>query len=176
MSKPFTLLFKSFSLLFVFLLVIFPLFVPKTRAADTATVTATVTAQNISVTVSDGTVTYGTLALSTNADTTSSGLNDSQTAQNNGNITEDLNIKGQNSGSWTLAGSVSADQYTHKWCVSNCDAAPTWNVLTTNYQTLASDVSASGTQVFDLQIGTPSSSSSYNSQSVDITVQAVSAS
>lgn len=176
MSKSITILFKSFILLFAFLLIILPLFVSKTKAADTATVTATVTAQNISVTVSDGTVTYGTLALSATADTTSSGINDSQTAQNNGNILEDLNIKGQNSGSWTLAGTVGADTYFHKWCVSDCDGTPTWNALTTNYQTLASDIASSGTQVFDLQIGTPSSSSSYTSQSVDVTVQAVSAS
>jgi hypothetical protein len=50
--------------------------------AGTADVTATVTVQNVSVTVSDGTVAYGTVAASGNKDTTSSGTDDSQTATN----------------------------------------------------------------------------------------------
>lgn len=149
------------------------LFVPKIRAATTASVTATVTAQNVSVSVSDGTVTFGTLTLSATTDTTSTGTDDSQTATNNGNVTETFNIKGQNSAAWTLAATQGSDQYFHKFCTTNCDASPTWTVLTTNYQTLGTGVATSGTKVFDLQIGMPSASSSYTQQSVDVTVQAV---
>src|SRR3989344_4500561 len=75
-------------------------------AASTATVAATVTAENISVSVADGTVTYGTLASNTSKGTTVADLNDLQTATNNGNITESFNIKGQNSANWTLAGTA----------------------------------------------------------------------
>lgn len=145
---------------------------PVLKAASTATVTATVTVQNISVSVSDGTVSYGTLATSGTKDTTSTGTDDSQTATNNGNVTEDFNIKGQNTASWTLAATQSTDQYFHKFCVTNCDASPTWTALTTSYQTLGTAIATSGTKVFDLQIGVPSSSSSYTQQSVDVTVQA----
>ncbi len=81
------------------------------KAADTASVTATVTAQNISVTVTDGTVAYGTISLSSSKDTTTSGTNDSQTATNNGNVTENFNIKGQDSANWTLAATAGPDQY-----------------------------------------------------------------
>ncbi len=143
------------------------------KAADSATVTATVTAQNISVTVSDGTVTYGTIGLSSTRDTTTGGVDDSQTANNNGNITEDFNIKGQNTAAWTLAGSVGADAYFHKFCTATCDASPTWIATTTSYQTLATGVASAGDQIFDTQVGTPSSTSSYTEQSVDIIVQAV---
>ena len=146
------------------------------KAADTGTVTATVTAQNISVTVSDGTVTYGTIATSSTSDTASGDLDDSQTANNNGNITEDFNIKGQDSGAWTLGGTAGSETYTHKFCITDCDGSPVWTALTTNYQTLAEDIAASGDQVFDLQIGTPTSTSTYTEQSVDVTVQAVAAS
>lgn len=142
------------------------------RAATTATVTATVTVQNISVTVSDGTVAYGTLSLNTSAGTNGSDL---QTATNNGNVSEALNIKGQNTAAWTLASSAGADQYIHRFCTATCNSAPTnYTALTTNYQTLSSSVAASGTQTFDLYLTTPTSSSSFTQQSVDVIVQATS--
>lgn len=148
-------------------------FAPLSYAASTDSVTATVTAQNISVSVADGTVSYGTLSTSANQDTTSGNLNDSQTATNDGNIAEDFNIQGQDSANWTLAGAAGADQYTHDWCTSDCDGTPTWNALTTSYQQLANSVAASGNQAFDVRIGTPTSSTNYTQQSVDVTVQAV---
>lgn len=145
----------------------------RVSAASTGVVTATVTLQNVSVAVSDGTVNYGSLASSTSKDTTSSGLNDSQTATNDGNITEDLNIRGQNSANWTLAATAGTDQYAHKFCKANCDTSPTWTALTTNNVSLATGVAMSGTQEFDLQITTPTSSTTYTQQSVNVTVQAV---
>lgn len=142
------------------------------KAANTGTVTATVTAQNISVSVSDGSIAYGTLATNATKDTTTNGLNDSQTGTNDGNIAADINIKGQDSANWTLGETAGVNTYTHKFCTSDCDANPSWTALTTNYQTLKSSLSASGTQVFDLQIGTPTSTSNFGQQSVDVTVQA----
>lgn len=143
-------------------------------AADTATVTATVTAQNISVSVADGTITYGIMALSTSKDTSAGSLNDQQTATNNGNVAEDFNIKGQDSASWTLAGASGANQYTQKFCTTTCTTYPTnYTALTTGYQLLANAVATSGTQNFHIGLTTPSSTASYTSQSVDITVQAV---
>jgi hypothetical protein len=142
-------------------------------AASTGTVTATVTAQNISVSVSDGSVAYGTVALSSSSDTTSSGVNDSQTATNDGNITETFNIKDAGTtAAWTIAGTVGADNYKHEFCTTTCDSTPSWTALTANYQTLAASVSTSGTQVFDLKLNTPTSSSSYTQQSLTVTVQA----
>jgi len=145
-----------------------------TKAATEGTVSATVTAQNVAVTVSDGTIAYGFVAASASNDTTSSNLDDSQTATHDGNVTSDLDIKGQNASggtSWTLAGSIGADQYVHEFCTSNCDSSPTWTALTTTYQTLASSVAAAGTQVFDTKITVPSSVSDYVQKSVDAMVQ-----
>lgn len=149
-------------------------FVTVVNAADTATVSATVTAQNISVTVADGTISYGTLAANSTKSTIAGDLNDLQTATNNGNITEDLNIRGTDSAAWTLAATAGADQYVHRFCTTSCGTPPTnYTALTTNYQTLGTAISASGTRTFDLQLNTPTSSSSYTSQSVDVVVQAV---
>jgi len=146
-------------------------------AASSATVAATVTIQNISVSVSDGDVSYGTLATSTSRSTIASEENEMQTATNNGNITENLNIKGQNTAAWTLSATAGADQYVHKFCNdtdNDCTTPPTnYTALTTNYQTLDTSVTTSGTADVQLQITTPSSSSSFTQQSVDVIVQAV---
>jgi hypothetical protein len=143
-------------------------------AATTSNVAATVTTQNISVSVSDGSVTYGTLGPSSSRSTTAADLNDVQTATNDGNVAEDFNLRGQNSTNWTLAGSAGADQYVHQFCVSACTTPPTnYTALTTNYQQIANSKSPLDTQLFDLRITTPSSSTVYTQQSVDVTVQAV---
>lgn len=162
---------KRVFLSFVFLLIISTIFVGIARAASTASVTATVTVQNISVTVTDGTVAFGTLASNSSTGTNPA---DTQTATNNGNITENLNIKGQNSGSWTLGATAGSDQYVLKFCTATCGTPPTnYTALTTSYQTLATSVATSGTQTFDLYITTPNPSTVYTQQSVDVTVQAV---
>lgn len=141
------------------------------KAATTASVTATVTVQNVSVTVADGTAAYGTLAVNTSADTNPL---DTQTATNNGNVAENLNIRGQNSANWTLGAAAGADTYVHRFCTATCTTPPTnYTALTTSYQTLATGVAASGTQTFELEITTPTSSTNFTQQSVDVTVQAV---
>lgn len=151
-------------------------------AATTGTVAATVTPQNISVSVTDGSVSYGTLALSSSQDTTSGGLNDTQTATNDGNVAEDFNIKSTDATggtTWTLAGTIGANQYKHSFCTSGsgspdpCDAGPTWSAMTTSYAALGTNIAASGTNKFDLKLDTPSSVADYVQKSITVTVQAV---
>ncbi len=139
---------------------------------DSGNNTAWTFAQIISVTLSsDGTVTYGTLAASATANTTSGGLNDTQVAENDGNGSESFNIKGQNTSCpWTLASSSGAEQYKHEFSVNS---GSVWTPLTTSYQTLGSGIAVSGTKSFDLKITMPSSSSCATSQSVNVTLQAV---
>lgn len=165
---------QSFHILFTLLTAVAIVALP-VHAASSANVTATVTIQNISVSVSDGTVAYGTIAVSETKDTTTgaNGVNDSQTATNDGNITETINIRsGADPAGWTLGASASANIYTHKFCTVNCDTSPTWTALTTNNQTLASNVAANGTQVFDLQFGAPTSTTVFTQQSLTVIVQA----
>ena len=145
-------------------------------AATTATVGATVTVQNVSVSVSDGTIAYGTLGLNATASTRSPV--DLQTATNNGNVTEQFNIKGMDAtGStqaWTLAATAGSAQYIHGFCVATCTTVPTnYTALTTSYATLAASVAESGTQTFDLYINTPTATTDYTVHTVDVTVQAV---
>jgi len=100
-------------------------------AANTATVTATVTAQNISVTVDPSTVAYGVLPVDSSADTNPAGT---MTVTNNGNVAEDITIKGENSANWTLdTTNVTADHYVHKFCATGCTSPPTgYTALTTS--------------------------------------------
>ncbi|MDP2671629.1 MAG: hypothetical protein Q8P13_04210 [bacterium] len=154
------------------------------NAADTGTVAATVTPQSISVTVTDGSVAYGTVDLSSTQATTSGGLDDTQVATNNGNVAEDFNITSTNATggtAWTLASTIGTDQYKHSFCTAGggspdpCDSTPTWTAITTagSYQSLSTNVAASGTTRFDLQLSTPSSVADYVQKSITVTVQAV---
>jgi hypothetical protein len=161
-----------FSVSIVFIAIFFV--VMHITAADNDSVTATVTAQNISVTVTDGSVSYGTVSTSSHADTTSAGVNDSQTATNNGNVTEDFSIQGVDSAAWELAAAAGSETYAHGVCTSDCDGSPTWTQFNEDsYTSFAADVAASGgTQVFDLRLSTPASTATYTPQTVDVTILA----
>ena len=143
-----------------------------TQAAQTGTVNATVTAQNIAVGVSSGTVTYGVVGTGSSKATTATGTNQSQFATNLGNVNETFNIVGQTAGGWALGPAAGDETYFHRWCTTTCDGSPTWWSLSTGYTTLATGVAASGVQEFDLMVGTPITTTDYSSHSVDVVVQA----
>jgi hypothetical protein len=146
-------------------------------AADTSSVSASVTIENISVQVADGNVSYGVMNLSSWKSTLVGELNDMQTATNNGTVEEDFNIKGQNSANWTLASTAGIDQYVHQFCNDtdlDCSNPPTsFTASSTNYQTLGTNIAVLGNEVFQLRIGTPSFSNSSAQQSVDVFIQAI---
>lgn len=170
-------------LLYLLLLVAAPVFITGTAfASNLGNVAATVTPQNISVNVTDGAVTYGTLGLSLSQDTTAAALNDTQTATNNGNVAETFNITSTNATGgtgWTLAGTIGADAFKHSFCNTGtgtpdpCDATPTWTAMTTSYSTLGTNIAAAGTSKFDLKLDTPSSTSDYTAKTITVTVQAI---
>ena len=128
----------------------------------------------VSVSVSDGVVTYGTLGQNSTKSTHSGDLGDLQTATNDGDVTEDFNIKGQNSGNWTLGATAGSDIYVHQFCTASCTTPPTnYTALTTGYQTLATGIAPTNNQTFDLYINTPDPSTVFTEQSVNVTIQAV---
>lgn len=141
-------------------------------SARAATVSATVTVTNVAVTVGDGSIAYGSLGLNTTK-STAAGTWDTQTATNTGNVAEDFSIAGTNSANWTLAGSAGSEQYKHAFCTATCDSPPTnYTALTTSNTSLASNVAANGAQAFDLALTTPTSTTHYTQQSVDVTIVA----
>jgi hypothetical protein len=143
------------------------------QASSSATVTSTVTVQSVSVSVSSGTVSYGTIAANTSEDTTASGLDDTQTVTNNGNVAEDFAIQGQDSADWTLGSTPGVNTYEQQFCTTSCTSPPTnYTALTTSNQSLASSVGATDTASLDLRITTPTSSTSTTSESVNVTILA----
>ena len=133
----------------------------------------TAAATVVSVSVSDGTVAYGTIGQNTTKSTCTSELNDAQTVTNDGNVTENFLIKGQNSANWTLAATAGTDQYVHKFLNGTCSTFSGGTALTTTDQTFATGIAPSGTATLNLQITTPTATSYFTQQSVDVTITAV---
>ncbi len=123
-----------------------------------------------------GTVSYGALPASTSQDTITLGT--TPIAQNDGNTTEKILIKGQDATSgacsgtpWTLVtGTPSTDTYKHEY---STDGGSTYTPLTTSYQILTASIAMLSTQNFDLQVTAPSGSTCTAAQSADITLMAV---
>jgi len=136
----------------------------------------------ISITVSDGIVSFGTIEAfgsKTTYSTDMPPIGDVQTVTNTGPNSVDVNIKGKNSISscvWTLAGSNGYNQYKLQACNAtddDCSTPPTnYNDLTTSYQRLFSGLGSGASKGFHLRIVMPSSTSCFDSQDVSVTVQA----
>jgi len=140
-------------------------------AADT--VTATVTPQLISVTVSDGEVAYGILALSPSSGSpiteSTVALSDTQVITNNGNVDEDFAVKSNDATGgttvWNLvaAASISTDAYGHQYSTDGTTFTdfPSDNNYTTEVIT---NVASSGTANLDLKILMPTGSTDASDQ------------
>lgn len=157
---------------------------------NTGTVNATVMLQQISLSVADGSISYGTLGFNSTQNTLAGtgGLNadagDQQVATNDGNVNEDFNIKGNASTNWTLGASAGSDIYAHEYCTSGCGtwASPIRSgtggtkfspLSSSGYSVLGTNIAPAGTKAFDLLVNTPTTSAILTSQSVNVTVQAV---
>lgn len=154
-------------------------------AATEGAVTATVTPQNISVTVSPGSVAYGTVAVPS-VDLVPTGdtiIN----ASNSGNVAETFNIKGANATgttiTWTIfdgaPGGAATYNYNHKYVDcgvgdSTCTTVDAANNMTTAYEALETNVAAGSSDYFKLRLSTPTETGGDTSvHSTTVTVQAV---
>jgi len=141
--------------------------------AATSTVSCTVTAKNISLSVTDGSVAYSTLDL--NSTTTTIVLVDTQVVSNDGNVTEDINVKSSDAAggtSWNLAAAAGSDEYLHRFSTTT---GSTWVSFAVDhaYSTLETGIAVSATTSLDLYIHTPTASTDYTEKTITITAQAV---
>ncbi|MDD5749959.1 MAG: hypothetical protein PHO91_04280 [Patescibacteria group bacterium] len=152
------------------------LLVSAVDAADNDSVTATVTAQNIAISLSQTSFDYGIVPNNTASSTLALFSGAGIVATNDGNINQDFDINGANTADWTLAGSTGSDQYVHQFCNdtdNNCATPPTnYSALTTSPAALKTSISPSGTCAFQLRITTPNPSTVYTQQSASVTVTA----
>ena len=145
-------------------------------AADEGIVECTVSGKLISVSVTDGDVTYGVLELGASQNTTASGVNETQTANNNGTVAEDFNIKSSDAiggTQWTLGAAQGNNIFTH---TASIDAGSTWDIAMTvagSYTTLATNIVKDADRTFDLRIEMPTIITDYTAKTITVTVQAV---
>jgi hypothetical protein len=126
----------------------------------------------IAVTVGDGTVSYGIMGTSETR-STSSGMWDTQSATNTGNVAEDFTIRGTNTANWTLGATPGDEQYSHAFCTASCTSAPTnYTALTTGETSLVTNVTVGTAQLFDLNISTPTATTHATQQNVDVVITA----
>jgi hypothetical protein len=145
--------------------------IPMAALADTSgTVTCTVSAELVSVVITNGTVNYGVVALSGNNDTI--GQAGHPTAQNNGSVAEDFTISSSiadgASQDWTLGSTAGNNQFVHNYKVG----AGNWTEITSGGVSLASNVSPTLSTVFDLQILMPTATTDYGPHTITVTILA----
>jgi len=140
------------------------------QAADESTVNATVTAQNVSVSVGPTAIAYGTMSVNTGKT-----YPNTIVATNDGNTIEDITVKGTDDTPWVLDTVNSAqDHYIHKVCSTDCGTVP-GGYSALNISTgvsIKNSLGVGGTQYFGLQLTTPQTSSVYTERSVDVVVMA----
>lgn len=139
-------------------------------AQGTDTVTATVTATNLAVSVSDGTIAFGSVALNTS--TSTAGTTQTQTVSNDGS-TAALNVKttdATNGTTWTLGLTPGSDIFTLE--VSTTTGSTYALIQDTDVYLTASTTFASLTSgPLDFRFTTPTVSTDFVEKSLTITVQ-----
>jgi len=162
-------------------MVLLPLLVWVSASASQheATVTASVTVENIAVSVDQTSFAYGSMPANTASTTLTLFGGAGIVATNDGSLA-DFDIFGADTAGWTLASATStADNYIHKFCNEtddDCAASGAFGAdftaLTTSPQTLKASVAADGTVAFQLSLHTPNPSTVFTQQSAVVTVQA----
>ena len=144
------------------------------RAAETAPIAATVSAVNLAVSVSDGSIAFGSVALNT-ATGTATYDDQTQTVSNDGSNAV-INVKSGNATggtTWTLGTSPGSD--TFKLEVSTTTGSTYMTFQATDTYLTASSSSASLTSgPLDFQFTTPTVSTDFVQKSLTITVQVTS--
>lgn len=126
----------------------------------------------VSVTVtSDGMVEYGAVASSRST----LDLGDTQSVQNDGTLTANLNIKTSNAIGgipWVVGLAPGSDVYMHEYSANGGGA---WTLFSSadTYQTLTIGLAPGNSQNFDLRLTVPTTTSDTIQKSLSITIQAV---
>ena len=163
-------------------------------AADEGTVECTVSGKLIALTVTDGSIAFGTVDLSTSKN--SAVYNDpnntngvtpaqTQTITNTGSVAEDFNMKTSNAiggTDWTLhAATPAGDVFTYGYLVSDTaydgtsgiGAFTKWTATGSYVAEAGGDnVAASGVKYLELEIGMPTSTTDGDEKTITVTVQA----
>ena len=152
------------------LIIAFILYSFGVSAQSTDTVTATVSATNLAVSVTDGSIAFGSVAL--NTATSTHGTGQTQTVTNDGSNAT-LNVKSSdatNGTTWTLATTPASNAFT--LAVSTTTGA-SYSLLqgADVYLTASTTFASLGSSPLDFQFTTPTVSTDFVQKSLTITVQ-----
>jgi len=161
-------------------------------AADEGTVSCTVTATLVALTVEDGSVAYGTLALGATENTAYYDASDNpdgmvspqtQIITNTGTVAEDFNVMTSNAiggTAWTLHTTTpGANLFTHAYNIAASGYTGTGGISFTKWAAadayvldVATSVATSGVRYLELEIGMPTSATDHTQHTITVTVQA----
>lgn len=139
-------------------------------AATTGTVTATVSATNLAVSVSDGSIAFGSVNL--NTATTTAGNTDTQVVTNDGSNAQ-LNVKSGNATggtTWTLGTSPASDVFKLEVSTTTGSTYMTFQATDT-YLTASTTFSSLSSGNLDFRFTTPTASTDFQQKSLTVTVQ-----
>lgn len=141
-------------------------------AADTeAMVTATVTVEQVAVSVSPTSVDYEVVDLGS---TDNVPLPASFTATNDGNVDEDFAIKGADTADWMLVTTApGTDEYKHR---ASSDGFSSEQALTTTYAGFTTATAPASHETVSLKLDAPSDSTTFDEQSATVTLLATASS
>ena len=142
----------------------------KAQAQATDTVTATVTATNLAVSVSDGSIAFGSVALNTATSTV--GTAETQTVSNDGSDAV-LNVRSTNATNgttWTLGTNPGSDIFKLEVSTTTGSTYATLQAANT-YLTASSSFESLSDQDVDFRFTTPTISTDFVQKSLTITVQ-----
>lgn len=143
---------------------------PVARAASTATVAATVTATNLAVSITDGSIAFGSVAL--NTATTTVGNGETQTVSNDGSNAV-INVKSGNATggtTWTLGTSPGSNIFKLEVSTTTGSTYMTFQATDT-YLTASSSSASLTTGPLNFRFTTPTVSTDFVQKSLTITVQ-----
>lgn len=146
----------------------------KTNYISDAAISDLYTIAVYSVTITtDKSIAYGTIEVPGSKSTLQLVPADTQTAQNDGNVTEKLSIKTSNATGgtgWTIGSEAGSNVFVHEFSVNG---GSNWTPFTAaeNYQTLVASLGVGSTQNFDLRITVPTSTDAV-SKTITVTILA----
>ena len=132
------------------------------------TVTATVSLAQISIGVDPTSVAYGPLDLESTGNFPSP---TSFVVTNNGDVTEDFIVRGQNSANWTLGPDAGTNIYKHEVSTNAFGGGEDF-VLDTSGVAVASNIATNGTVTMSLRLDMPLVTAFTGVQEVDVTIVA----
>jgi hypothetical protein len=132
------------------------------------------TNSTIALTITGGTVNYGTLPLNTTEDTT---IGQTQSVTNSSDSeTVDFKISSGDAlhtaeagTDWALSESPGINQFTHEFKTGTTG----WTKINSDDRDLASGIPPNGTVNFDLRIGMPTEITDYHEHVINVTITAV---